>query len=170
MLIRRRSMCRAADSAGPIHISSSVAPALSDAWRRAIGVAKRSQRHSWAVYRAPKTSLCRADLVLSGGRQQRCRTLEASPTSPSRSRRPRARLETFLAEAERPRKHPLLAQRIGRRRRKPYVRHARFRGVRQLHSTVEAGEQRQRLAVGGVCGGKEAGQGERRANSSWTGH
>ena len=36
----------------------------------------------------------------------------------------------------------------------PYVRHVRFRGVRQLHSTEEAGEQRQRPAVGGVCGGK----------------
>ena len=42
----------------------------------------------------------------------------------------------------------------------PYVRHVRFWGVRQLHSTEEAGEQRQRLAVGGVCGGKGADQGE----------
>ena len=44
----------------------------------------------------------------------------------------------------------------------PYVRHARFRGARQLYSAEEAGEQRQRLAVGGVCGGKGADRGERR--------
>jgi len=44
----------------------------------------------------------------------------------------------------------------------PHVRHARFWGVTQLHSTEEAGEQRQRTAVGGVCGGKGADQGERR--------
>ena len=45
----------------------------------------------------------------------------------------------------------------------PYVRRVRFWGVRQLHSTEEAGEQRQRLTVGGVCGGKGADQGERHA-------
>jgi hypothetical protein len=49
----------------------------------------------------------------------------------------------------------------------PQVRRARFRGVRQLHSTKEAGEQRQRTqktgypAAGGVCGGKGADRGER---------
>src|SRR5712692_10026352 len=46
---------------------------------------------------------------------------------------------------------------------RPQFRHVRFRGVRQLHSTAEAGEQRQRSAVGGVCGGKGVDQGERRA-------
>ena len=37
--------------------------------------------------------------------------------SPPRSLRPRARLETFLTEAGRPRQHPLRVKRIGRRRR-----------------------------------------------------
>ena len=47
-----------------------------------------------------------ADLVLTKGRQQRSRTTKASPTSVPRSLRPRAWLETFLAEAGRSRKHP----------------------------------------------------------------
>ena len=42
----------------------------------------------------------------------------------------------------------------------PYVRHVRYRGVRQPHSTEEAGEQRRRRSRG-VGGGKGAGQGER---------
>ncbi len=44
----------------------------------------------------------------------------------------------------------------------PQVRHARFRGVRQFHSTEEAGEQRRLPPLGGVCGGKGADRGERR--------
>ena len=44
-----------------------------------------------------------ADLVLTGGRQQQRRASKASPALSSRSLRPRARLETFLTEAERPR-------------------------------------------------------------------
>jgi len=46
---------------------------------------------------------------------------------------------------------------------RPQVRPARRRGVRQLHRTAEAGEHRQRSAVGGVGGGKGADQGARRA-------
>lgn len=65
-----------------------------------------------------KHPLAAADLVLARGRQSRCRTIEASPTTPPRSLRPPARLETFLTEAERPRRHPPLPWgRIGRRRR-----------------------------------------------------
>ena len=44
----------------------------------------------------------------------------------------------------------------------PQVRRARFRGVRQFHSTEEAGEQRRTADAGGVCGGKGADRGERR--------
>ena len=51
-------------------------------------------------------------------------------------------MKTFLTEAERPRRHPFLAwKRIGRRRREAAVRHGRYRGVTQFHSTEEAGEQ-----------------------------
>ena len=60
------------------------------------------------MYGTPKTSFVVADLILLRGRQQSCRTLTASPMLPPRSLRPQARLETFLTEAERPRRYPLL--------------------------------------------------------------
>ena len=104
-----------------------------------------------------------ADLVPTRGRQQRCRTIMASSVSPPRSLRPRARLETFFAEAGRPRKRPFRVKRIGRRRQSPQVRRVRFRGVRQFHSTKEADEQRWPDGIHGAGGGKGTGQGERRA-------
>ena len=45
----------------------------------------------------------------------------------------------------------------------PQVRRVRFRGVRQFHSTEEAGEQRWPDGIRGVGGGKGTDRGERRA-------
>ena len=52
----------------------------------------------------------------------------ASSMSPPRSLRPHAWLETFLTEAGRPRKHPLLTPQIGRRRRKATIPTRTFPG------------------------------------------
>src|SRR5688572_30499907 len=100
-----------------------------------------------------------ADLVLKRGRQQSCRTSKASPTGPSRSLRPQARLETFLTEAERPRCHPFFhgTGSVGEGAR-PQFRHARRRGVTQFHSTGETGEQGRRGAACEVGGGKGSDQ------------
>ena len=46
---------------------------------------------------------------------------------------------------------------------RPQSRHARHRGVRQFHSTKEAGEQRPCAKACGVGGGKGTDQGEHRA-------
>jgi len=46
---------------------------------------------------------------------------------------------------------------------RPQFRHARHRGVRQFHSTKEAGEQRPSAKACGVGGGKGTDQGEHRA-------
>ena len=46
---------------------------------------------------------------------------------------------------------------------RPQVRHGRYRGVTQFHSTEEAGEQGQGAKACGVGGGKGTDQGEHRA-------
>ena len=46
---------------------------------------------------------------------------------------------------------------------RPQVRHGRYRGVTQFHSTEEAGEQGQGATACGVGGGKGTDQGEHRA-------
>src|ERR1700756_4260555 len=83
---------------------------------------------------------------------------------PARSQRPQARLETLLTEAERPGDIRFLqgSGSVGEGAR-PQVRHGRYRGVTQFHSTEETGEQRRRAAACGVGGGKGTDQGEHRA-------
>ena len=105
----------------------------------------------------------------------------ASPTCPPRSLRPQARLKTFLTEAERPRRYPLLPWRRDpqagtpsekARRHKSDAHVAVFQkysGVRWFHSTWEAGEQN-RHAGSGVRGGKGTTRGSCRAIRSRAGH
>ena len=53
---------------------------------------------------------------------------------------------------------------------KPYVLHARFRGVGRFRSTCEADEQDRPEGGGGVRGGKGIDQGERSTNLTRAGH
>ena len=141
-----------------------VALASSDASCRATGRAKRSQRYTGQCIELRKHPCEVADLILSKGRQQSCRTIWRVRQGPHgvkdhwhgwklSSRKPRDPGDIRFKDG---------SGSVGEGAR-PQVRHGRYWGVRQFHSTEEAGEQGQGATARGVGGGKGTDQGERRA-------